>query len=169
MPLLISNEKLLDDIEIKLAQIKLQYSGFVVFTTTRLIEEEIVDEIHRKMEGANISKKVIQTTFLDKKVIVEGVRAKFVLFFIRSPYVSDTGFPVAVMIERGRRPYVVEVVKKKFLSWLKEGQRYFAKRVKIPRYPARKIIENTIKEKRSVVQRRLNEETKKWIDSILKT
>lgn len=169
MPLQISSEKLLDDTEIKLAQIKLQYSGFVVFTTTRLIEEEIIDEIHRKMEAANISKKVIQTTFLDKKVIAEGIRAKHVLFFVRSTYISDTGFPVAVFIEKGRKAYDVKALYKKALSWIdKLGTRIFAEKVHIPKYVGKKFIEDTIREKRPAVQRRLDEETKKWIDSILK-
>lgn len=171
MDSLLSSERLasLRELPLKVAQLKLQYSGFAVFTATRIIEQEIIDEIHSKMESANISKKIIQTTFLNKKVMSVGAKSKkSLLFYVTSNYVSDSGFPVAIMIERGRKEYDVYPVKKKMLSWLKDGIRHAALHVHIPVYPARRIIENTIRDKRPVVQQKLDEATVQWMKSILK-
>lgn len=158
----------LQNLKFNVAQLKLQYSGFVQFTATRIIEQEIVDEIHKKMEAAGISKKVIQTTFLSKRNVATGKGSKkSILFFITSNYVSDTGFPVAIMIERGRKSFFVKPVRRLALSWLKEGQRFFSKGHTIPAYPARKIIQTTIREKIGIVQERLDSETANWIKRIL--
>lgn len=152
------------DLQIKLAQIKLQYSGFVVFTSTYLIEQEIVDSIHQKMQANHVSSKIIERTYLDKQIIRQpGVKG--VEFFIKSDYISDSGFPVSLIIEHGRKAYDIYGHP---LTWIgKDGKRHFAEHVKIPRkHPGRYII-STIKEKRPVVQQRLNEETAKWIKGIL--
>lgn len=159
----------LENLRFNLAQMKMQYAGFVNFTATKLIEQEIIDLIHTRLAAAGISKKVIETTFLNKKVVSVGSKfQRAVFFFVTSNYISETGFPVAVMIEKGRKAFFVKPTKKQALSWLKDGQRFFSKGHEIPAYPARRIIYNTINEKRHTIQERLDAETVLWIRSILK-
>lgn len=166
----------LQDLELKLAQIKLQYSGFTIFTLSWIIEQEIVDEIHRQMRNNNVSEKVVETTYLEKRTISSS-NTKGLEFFIKSDYVSESGFPVAIMIERGRKEYDVP----KFpipptperpnphLKYIdKDGKAVYRKKVKIPRKEAGNYIVDTIRDKKPDVVKKFNEVYAGWISSILK-
>jgi len=169
---LILNVPQKSDIRLRVAQVKLQYSGFAVFTATKIINEEIIDTIQRKMEAAGISKKIVERTYLLSKAVSFGARGRAIEFYVKSDYVSEKGFPVAVMIERGRKQYDITAKKNRPNPHLKflgeDGSPVFRRKVKIPRKPAGRFISDTIKEKRKVCQERLNTETVKWINHIMR-
>ena len=80
--IIVKTDKDLLELESKMAQIQLQYEPFTVFALTTIINEEIVDEIHRKMRAKNVSQKVIDNTFLDNNVMIYGNK---IFFRIKQP------------------------------------------------------------------------------------
>lgn len=168
------------------AQIQMQYVGFVVFEMTTLINQLIVDPIQNKMRAKGISSKVIDRTYLDKTVIQYG---QVIVFVIRSDYTSEKGFPVAVMIEFGRRAFFVRPLLSsgreqfvrvripgkftstlpKALHWIKDGKNFFSKGHRIPRKPGSYIITDGVRSGQPKVQRELTRRTKKWVNGILKS
>jgi len=164
--IIIKNEQDLYKMQTALSQIQAQYTPFLVFELTTMINIMIVDKIQEKMRRAGVSRKVIDRTYLDRQVIENG---REIIFTIKSDYISETGFPVARMIEYGRRAYTVRVKYKKALSWIDEGVRKFARQTNIPVKPGLFAIVNTIRSETPKIQRELNKRTKKWISSILKS
>lgn len=161
----IQTEKDVRHLEAGLAQIQLQYVPFVVSTLTTLINELIIDPIQDKMRRAGVSSKVIDRTYLDVKAEKQG---DTITFHIKSDYVSESGFPVAKMIENGRKAYFVKPVRKKFLSWIKNGTRYFSKGHRIPEKKAGMYIFDTIQSGQPKVQKELNNRTRIWYKAILR-
>lgn len=164
--IVIKNEQDVYKVETALSQIQAQYTPFLVFELTTMINVMIIDKIHDKMRKAGVSRKVIDRTYLDKQIIENG---REIIFTVKSDYISETGFPVARMIEYGRRAYIVRVKYKKALSWIDEGVRRFAKESKIPVKPGLFAIVNTIRSETPKIQKELNRRTKKWMNSILKS
>lgn len=162
----ITSEKDLTDLESKLSQVQAQYVSFVIFTLTTIINEYIVDPIHESMRGAGVSRKIIDRTYLDVRVEQKG---KEVTFHIKSDFITDTGFPVAKIIEFGRKAYTIKPVRKKLLKWLNEGKWVSKHEVKIPKKDAGLYIFNAIKKGQPKVQKELNKRTKKWVSNILKS
>jgi len=156
-----------------MAQIQLQYEPFTVFALTTIINQEIVDIIHNKMRSKKVSQKVINETFLDSNIIIQG---NSIFFNIKSTYTdTDTGFAVAVMIEDGREAYTISAPEptadrpRPHLTPIIAGEQKFLKKVKIPVFPAQRNVKNTIKQKTKRVQKRLQIDTAKWIKGILRS
>lgn len=164
--IIIKNEKDAIDLESKMAQIQMQYIAFVVSTLTTLLNQIIIDKIQQKMRDAKVSAKVIDRTYLATTAERNG---QTITFSIMSDYISDSGFDVARMIEYGRRAYFVKPVRKKFLSWIKNGTRFFSKGHKIPQKAALHAIMDTIVSGQPKVQKELNKHTKAWLSEILKS
>lgn len=171
--IIIKTDKDIKELESKMAQIQLQYEPFTVFSLTTIINQELVDVIQNKMRKNGVSQKVIDTTFLDDNVLIHG--NKF-FFKIKSTYIDpDSGFPVAVMIEDGRKAYTIKAPPptperpRPHLTPIIGGEQKFLKKADIPEFPAQKNVESTIRRRIGVVQRRLNRETKKWIRDILRS
>lgn len=168
------NQAKLDDIrerKFRLAQIKLQYSGWAVFTLSRLINEFIIDEIQKKMEQANYSKKIIERTYLSKKIEGKGKTA-VLTFHVMSDYISESGFPVAIMMEKGRKSYIVKPHENRpnpHLKFIKDGKVNFRKSVKIPKKEGTFIIRNTIHANKEKIQEAFRQSEKTWMNSILKS
>ena len=166
----VTTEKDFNRLQTKLAQIEGQYPSFLVFTLTTILNQEIVDEIHQKMRSGGVSRKIIDTTFLSTVVQKSN---NDITFKIISNFVSDTGFPVARIVENGRRAFTInapdptEDRPNPHLKFIKNGTANYVKNVNIPVKPAAKTIQNTINKKIPTVQRRLNQETKKWFRQIL--
>jgi hypothetical protein len=91
-----------------------------------------VDEIHKKMQAAKISQKIIERTYLEQRTIKSDT-GKGLVFFIRSDYTSEKGFAVAVMIERGRIEYDIfpkpptPERPKPSLKYIKNGETFYRK------------------------------------------
>jgi hypothetical protein len=163
--LIIQTDKDIQHLEAGLAQIELQYISFVISTLTTLLNEFIIDPIQNKMRRAGVSSKVIDRTYLDVKAEKEF---QTISFHIKSDYVSESGFAVAKMIEGGRKAYFIRPNKKRFLSWIKQGIRYFSKGHKIPEKKAGMYVFDTIQSGQSKVQKELNKRTKKWFKDIIR-
>jgi len=169
--IIIKTEKDFRDLENKLAQIEMDYPAFVVSTVTTLINIHIIDVIQNKMRQAGVSSKVIDRTYLDTHAEKNG---SVIIFHIKSDYISESGFPVATIIEHGRKAYFINQ-KSKRMTWLKNGIRKWAKRypegigVKIPVKTASNVIFDSIVSGQKVVQEELNKRTKQWITSIVKS
>ena len=168
----VTTEKDFNRLLTKLAQIEMQYPQFLASALTTIINQEIVDAIHDKMRSQGISRKIIDTTFLSTTV---QKSTNDIRFKIISNFVSETGFPVAQIIEHGRRAYTIKAPEptadrpNPHLKFIKNGNTIFAKKVDIPELPARKIIQSTINKKIPRIQRRLNAETKRWFKGILRS
>lgn len=164
--ILITSEKDLVELDSKVAQIQIQYVAFVVFTLTTILNEYIIDPIHESMRGAGVSRKIIDTTYLDVKAEQKG---RVITFHIKSDYISESGFPVAKIIEFGRKAYTITPLKKNLLKWIHEGRWVSKREVHIPKKEAGLYIFNAIKSGQPKVQKELNKRTKKWVSNILKS
>ena len=87
-------------------------------------DEAILTDIHREMEAAGISKKIIETTYVGNVEIIDGRIARV---HIISDYVPDNGFDVGEAREEGTDDHMIRPVKKKALSWIdpRTGKRRF--------------------------------------------
>lgn len=171
--IIIKTQKDIQEIQSKVAQIQMQYESFIVFSLVPIINQEIVDQIHKKMRANDVSPKVIHETFLDSKVRIDG--NKF-FFRIKSTYQdTDTGFAVAVMIEDGREAYTITAPPptderpRPHLTPIIDGDQKFLKKVEIPVFPAQNNVKDTIIKNISKVQNRINKETKKWMSQVLRS
>ena len=171
--IIIKTQKDIQEIQSKVAQIIMQYEAFIVFSLVTIINQEIVDKIHKKMRANNVSPKVIHETFLDQNVRIIG--NKF-FFKIKSTYQdTDTGFAVAVMIEDGRKAYTIsapsptEERPRPHLTPIINGEQKFLKKVDIPVFPAQKNVKDTITKNIDKVQNKINKETKKWMSKVLRS
>jgi len=171
--IIVKNDRDLKELESKMAQIQLQSEPFTVFSLTTIVNEEIVDHIHNRMRSNGVSQKVIDETFLDPNVILLG---KKFYFRIKSTYTDpDTNFPVAVMIEEGRKAYTVKAPEptpqrpKPRLTPIIDGEQKYLKKADIPEFPAQRNVKSVIEKRTRIVQRRLNRETAKWIRKVLRS
>lgn len=171
--IIIKTQKDIQEISSKVAQIQMQYNAFVVFSLVTIINQEIVDKIHDSMRQNNVSPKVIHDTFLDPNVQILGNRF---IFKIKSTYKdTDTGFPVAVMIENGREEYDISAPEpteerpRPHLTPIIGGEQKFLKKVTIPVFPEQKNVKNTIQKNIGKVQNRINKETRKWMSGVLRS
>jgi len=171
--IIIKTQKDIQEIQSKVAQIQMQYESFVVFSLTTIINQEIVDNIHRKMRANNVSPKVIHETFLDQQVRIIG--NKF-FFKIKSTYQdTDTGFAVAVMIENGREAYSISAPEpteerpRPHLTPIIGGEKKYLKKVDIPKFEAQKNVKDTITQNIGKVQNRITKDTRKWMSGVLRS
>jgi len=167
----------LNSVDQNLARVRIQYPGFVDFTIRKILTENIVDVIKRKMKNIGLSDKIIDATFLSSEKLKTPSR---VVYSVISNYNADTPngdkFPVAVFIEDGRRAYVVEAPPptedrpRPHLGPIKQdGNTFWLKKAKIPRYVGKKFVRDTIKEQLPFVQGIWNDAQNEWITNILKT
>jgi hypothetical protein len=167
--IILKNEKDLHDLDAKFEHISSQYTPFVIFQLTTLINQLIVDPIQKKMREKGISSKIIDNTYLVKQAEQQG---QVIRFFIKSDFVAEGGFPVARMIEYGRKAFLTPRVKRPdiTLSWIDKttGKRRFSKQNKIPEYRAWRFIEKGIAEGQPKIQAELNSRSKLWIKENLK-
>jgi len=159
----------IDKIQSKVAQIKLQYNAFIVGVIERILNEDMIDIIKRKMADDGRSEKIIRSTRLSDNPIV--VSQNTLRWFIISDFKAINGFPVSIMIEEGRRAFTIVPVKAKALHWVDEatGEDIFAKRANIPPFRARKFIANTLRERKKIIQQKVNEQTERFIEDILRS
>ena len=138
--------------------LKMQYPSFIMITAKRILNEEIIDAIHRDMAKAGISKKVIERVYLSEP---EFLRSK-IKFNIISDYKSEDGFDVAFAIENGTQDHIILPKEKKTLSWIENGKRFFSKGHKVSGIPKRDIIKSTVEKKLPTAINRINDEILSW-------
>ena len=176
--------------EVAVEKFGFEWEDFIHKKATQIVEEEIIEVIKTRMKSENFSQKIIDATYLDKVV----VRGRGVSAFIKSDYVSSTGFPVSLAREYGTKRHWVQPLSAniqpivvnyqtgqisqqptasqqstypKALHWVSGGKHFFSKGHWVSGIRPLKIITKTIKEKRKIVRELLKEETKRWIDDLL--
>jgi len=155
------------DIKLRVNQIQIEYPYFVEDTLRDLIEEIIIEKIHAKMTKDGISKKIIDSTKLGTKPYKH--KKASIIWTVISDYRSIDGFPVAVMIEHGRKAFFVSPKEptddrpNPTLKFEIGDETVFSKGHEIPEYKAKKFVYDTIRENRKAVKRELNIRTKKFV------
>ena len=120
------------------------------------------------MAKDGISKKIIDSTKLGESPI--PYKKKSIKWSIISDYKSIDGFPVAVMIEHGRRAYFIQPRQDRPNATLKfdiNNKIFFSKGHDIPAYPAKNFVRDTVRENRKEVKRQLNLKTKEFIRAMM--
>ena len=167
----------LNTVDQNLARVRIQYPGFIDFTLRQIINDNIVEVIKRKMRNIGLSDKIIDATFLSTERRKSPSR---IVYTVISNYNADTPdgdkFPVAVFIEDGRRAYVVmapeptEDRPRPHLGPIDiEGNIFWLKEAKIPRYVGKKFVRDTIKEQLPFIQGIWNDKQNEWLSNMLKT
>jgi len=166
---LIDTAKDIDDIQSRVAQIKLQYNHFIVKVIEKILKEDLIDIIKQKMADDGRSEKIIRSTRISANPVV--ISQNQLRWFVISDFKAINGFPVSIMIEEGRRAFTIVPVKAKALHWIDEatGDDVFAKRANIPPFRARKFIANTLRERKKIIQQKVNEQTERFIEDILRS
>jgi len=173
---------LIGKLRLNLAQVQIEYPEWTLRTLKKLVDELILRKIHSKMKGDGISPKIIASTRVEYS---RDEARKTITYKIISDYKAINGFPVAIMIERGRKGFKLlpkmRLVKNKktgkmemklgTLSWIDKvsGERAFSKGHEIPPYTARRYVWRTIHENRARVVQRFDDETVRFIRRILRS
>jgi len=100
-------EEMLDFLETREVAVEkfgFEWEDFIHKKTTEIINEEIVETIKWKMKMWKYSPKIIEATYLDKVI----VRGRGVSAYIKSDYISKSGFPVSVAREYGTKKHWIE-------------------------------------------------------------
>jgi len=160
----------LASLEQSMARITIEYNAFIDFTLKKIIDDTLIRTIHNKMRRDGRSEKIIAATFLFAE---RRQGTGIITYFVISNYNADTGdgkFPVAIFIEEGRRAYIVSAPppttdrSNPHLRFeTKEGEIKFRKSVKIPRFIAKKYIEETIQEMAPILQDRFEQAQRQWL------
>ena len=176
--------------EVAVEKMGFEWNDFVHKKATELINEEIVETIKWKMKMWNFSDKIIKATYLDR-VTIHG---KGITAYIKSDYISATGFPVSVAREYGTKRHEIKPLSAniqpivinyqtgqitqqptasqqstypKALHWEVGGKHFFSKGHWVSGIPSLRLIKKTIREKKGIVRTRLKEEIQRWIDDVL--
>jgi len=155
------------DLLIKTGFAGVTYQAFIINELEKILEEEIVTVIRGKMLLEGFSIKIAESTRLAMSPIANSPGR--ISWTIISDYTAINGFPVAVMIEEGRKAYVIIPVKAQALHWVdkKSGKDIFATKAKIPRFRPRRFVKDTVREKTPIVQERINKVTLEFVSDIL--
>lgn len=155
----------LDDIEkfrIRLRSVRVLLDGFIKATLRNLVNQLVLDEIHRKMEEAEFSEKIILGTIIKK---VELIGRKKLQITILSEYFSETRFDVAIAREEGTRRHLVAPVQAQALRWIEEGVVKFSKGHEVEGIKSLKLVAKTIDEMTEEVQNAYEFELKAWLNN----
>lgn len=147
-------------------QIKLQYPRFLEITATRIANEVILDAIHQRMRARKYSRKIIDSTFIEK---VEINQAGIISFDVVSDYESEKGFDVSEAREEGTFGVFVKPIFKKVLRWIDQGIARFSFGHFRRGISASNIIDLTVEERLPIVQEQLDQETDNFLDKVLKS
>lgn len=124
----------------------------------KIVEEEILNVIKKRMADSDFSNKIIQATRIDDiSVDTNGI----ITYRIISDYESYRGFDVSKAREEGTKRHYVAPKYKKALSWVEGAQRFFSGGHWVRGIKQNRIIEKTIKGRANLVQRKFDRETDK--------
>lgn len=96
---------------------KMQYQSFITILTKKILNEEIIDEIHRSMNKEGISKKIIERVYLSEPKFLKSK----IKFKVISDYKSEDNFDVALAIEQGTKDHMIlPKTKRHYLGLMEE-------------------------------------------------
>ena len=136
---------------------------------TELANKLIVDPIIEEMKQHNVSRKIYETVKV-KDVIMDS-RTGTILIKINCEYFSEDGFDVAVAREYGTEDHMIRPKGKEnggadVLSWIQGGIRRFSGGHMVSGLPRLNIIERRVEEGEYELQQAMNEEYRRWKESI---
>ena len=173
----------------KIPIVRIQLREFQNRTLLRLANEIILDEIQAQMRQHKFSRRIIDNTRITR---VEH-NARRIRVYIRSDYISESGFDVATAREKGTRDHWVEpkvtaqgrylpghtydkahhrpdIYGGKYqrqhpiaLSWIQDGERRFSKGHMVSGMPSLRIIRKTIRDKKKKVMEQYTKELRAWV------
>jgi len=176
-------EKNKRDLLLKTGFVGQTYQAFLVQALTDILNEEIVSRIRLKIKQRGYSDKIADAVHIAVSPTSKG--PGLISWNIISDYTADNGFPVAVMIENGRIAYTIfprgKASKKNnpiklpgpgggsdvLVFQVKSGKTVFAMKAKIPRFMPTKFVRDTIRERKRIVQEKINLATQRFIDDIM--
>ncbi len=153
-----------------LETLQIKFVDFALDLMQSIIEEEIIQPIKQKLRSESYSPKIIAEVRAEVKTRTDN---KTITFLIISDFTTRGGFPVAVMIERGRKAYVIfpkpptQRRPRPALKIPTEGGDIFRKKVRMPRLPGNHIVFRVVQKKRNTVRRRFNAEANRFIKEVL--
>jgi len=155
------------DVLLKIGFANQTYIAFIVQALEDILNQEIVSRIQTKMKSKGFSHKISDSVHIAGAPVAKN--PGLIAWTIISDYKALDGFPVAVMIEDGRKAYtVVPLDPEGWLHWIaKDGSEHFSKKSKIPRFAATKFVRDTVKERLGIVQEKVDLATQRYIDDIL--
>lgn len=155
------------DLLLRIGFVNQTYIAFIVKEIEIALNAEIVTRIQEKMQSHGFSRKISDAVRIAGAPVAKS--PGLIAWTIISDYKSLDGFPVAVMIENGRKAYkVFPLDPEGWLHWVaKDGSNVFAKKSKIPRFPATKYVRDITKARTPFVQARIDSATQRYVDDIL--
>jgi len=150
----------------KVMQIQQQYPGFLEIQATRILNEELIDPMQKKMEAAGYSRKIIDST----RVLEVNIGGDGILdYAIISDYEADGGFDVAKGREEGTEGVFLRPIFKLALTWIQQGIRLFSFGHFRPGIDATHIVRDVNRENNPAAQAKLDQETDQMFEKILKS
>ena len=153
----------------KLKVIRFQhlYKDFIKTKATELANKLIIDPIIEEMKQNNVSRKIYEQVIVEDVILNEGT----ILIKIHCEFFSEEGFDVAVAREYGTEDHMIRPKGKEnggadSLSWIQGGMRRFSKGHMVSGLPRLNIIERRVEEGEYELQQAMNEEYRKWKESI---
>jgi hypothetical protein len=155
----------------KLKTIRFQhlYKDFMKTKATELANKLIVDPIVEEMRANDVSRKIYEQVIVEDVILDETTGT--ILIKIHCEYFSEEGFDVAVAREYGTEDHMIRPKGKEnggadSLSWIQGGMRRFSKGHMVSGLPRLNIIERRVEEGEYELQQAMNEEYRKWKESI---
>ncbi len=138
------------------------YKGFLKTKTTELVNKLIVDPIVEKMREAGVSRKIWENVEVNAVIVTN----RGIYINIHNEYWSEEGFDVALAREEGTEDHMIRPVRKQALSWIQGGKRRFSGGHMVSGLPRLNIIDRMIETGEAELQTKLNEEFRKWKQSV---
>ena len=153
--------------KLKLIRFQHLYKDFIKTKATELANKLIIDPIIEEMKQNNVSRKIYEQVIVEDVILNEGI----ILIKIHCEYFSEEGFDVAVAREYGTEDHMIRPKGKEnggadSLSWIQGGMRRFSKGHMVSGLPRLNIIERRVEEGEYELQQAMNEEYRKWKESI---
>ncbi len=160
------------DILLKVGFAGQTYIGFIVQAIEQILNDEIVSRIRIKIVANGYSQKIADAVHLAASPISTGPGR--ISWDVISDYTTDEGFPVAVMLENGRIAYTIFPKGKENggSDWLvfkikDSGKTVFTKKSKIPRFIPTKYVRDTVRERKRIIQEKVNLATQRFISDVM--
>ncbi len=157
-------------LEKKINKLESGSEAFIINEAKKIIEEEIVDEIKTRMALEGYAPGIIEDVILES-ISITGDELSFKIV---NEHIVGSGFDIAFGRERGIKPHKIKgnpllafPVKASFPQFTRvtgsANVTVIVTEVQHPGLEGSFIIQNTVKEKITIVQERINAKEREWI------
>lgn len=144
------------------------YKDFLKTKTTELVNKLIIDPIVEEMRANDVSRKIWENVVVGNVIIGDT----WINISVHSEYFAENGFDVALAREEGTdqdsggKHWVRPKDPSKSLSWISGGKRVYSKGHEVSGLPRLNIIQRIVESGEYVLQNKLNDEYRKWKESV---